>query len=93
MAVFAKDPTSDVDYSFDWAAWLADGETIISANWSVTPDSTDGLQLHSPTEGGAQRGIHVSGGTAGQRYRLSCRIETSVGRIGERSLTLRVMER
>lgn len=92
MTVFAKDPASSVDYSFDWAGWLTSGEQITAATWSVDPVSDTAPQLGTSIDTGSVRGIYVSGGVAGHRYRLSCRVETDAGRVAERSLTLRVME-
>ena len=92
MTVFAKDPASSVDYSFDWAGWLTGGETITSANWTVDPSSDTAPSLGTKIEVGNTRGVYVSGGQAGHRYRLSCRVDTDAGRVAERSLTLRVME-
>ncbi|MCJ9428688.1 hypothetical protein [Kordiimonas marina] len=90
MSVYAKDPSSDVDYSIDWSAWLTDGETVTSAAWSVAPAT--GLQIGTAIDGGALQGTYVSGGVAGDRYRLTCRGTTSAGRTADRSLTIRVME-
>ncbi len=92
MAVFPHDPDSDLDYSFDWSSWLASDEAISSANWSVEP--TEGAPLiHSSSSAGAIQGVKVKGGKPGFRYRLACQIETDTGRVGERSLSVRIMER
>ncbi|MEX0299200.1 MAG: hypothetical protein AB3N28_09025 [Kordiimonas sp.] len=92
MTVFAKDPASTVDYSFDWAGWLTSGEQISSATWSVDPISANAPTLGTEIAAGTTRGVYVSGGVAGHRYRVACKIETDAGRVAERSLTLRVME-
>lgn len=92
MTVFAKDPSSSVDYSFDWAGWLTGAEQITTTNWSVDPVSEGAPQLGTELGSSSKKGIYVSGGIAGHRYRLSCRVETDAGRVAERSLTLRVME-
>lgn len=92
MSVYAKDPDATVDYSFDWSAWLTGDETITSASWLVFPASTDAPSLGMQVDVGPVQGIFTSGGKAGNRYKLTCHIETDAGRTGERSLTLRVME-
>ncbi|MBL4837124.1 MAG: hypothetical protein JKY34_06055 [Kordiimonadaceae bacterium] len=92
MTVFAKDPASTVDYSFDRAGWLTLSEGITSAVWSVDPPSGAAPTLGTEITVGTTRGIYVSGGVAGHRYRLSCKIETDAGRAAERSLIIRVME-
>lgn len=90
MTVFAKDPSSRVDYSFDWSSWLLPDEAVSSAGWSAEP--AIGITLDSPVDAGSVRGIHVTGGEAGHRYRLSCCITTDAGREAERSVVIRVME-
>lgn len=93
MTVYAKDPSSEMDYSFDWANWLKAGETISSTNWTVEPGGAGALALGTNIEAGTIRGKYVSGGDIGCRYRLSCEITTSAGRRAERSIIIRVMER
>lgn len=92
MTVFVKDPTSEVDFSVDWADWLLDGEDINSTVWGVSPVEDGGLILGQNVNNENARGVYVSGGVAGHRYRLSCQITTSDNRRAERSLSIRVME-
>jgi len=93
MSVYAKAPDSRVDFSLDWTDWLGSGETISSASWRVDPDDADGLTLDGQIDADALRGIHVSGGVRGHMYRLLCRVTTSAGRVVERGISLKVMER
>ncbi|UTW59981.1 hypothetical protein KFE96_06655 [Kordiimonas sp. SCSIO 12603] len=93
MTVYAKDPSSEVDYSFDWANWLAADETITSTSWSVEPGAARALVLGADIAAGTVRGKYVSGGEVGCRYQLSCQITTSAGRAGERSVIIRIVER
>ncbi len=93
MTVFAKAPDARVDFSLDWSDWLADGETITAASWRVDPDEAGGFVLDGQIDAGAVQGIHVSGGTAGNIYRLICQITTSEGRVVERGMSIKVMER
>jgi len=92
MTLYAKDPASHVDYSFDWSSWLTSSETISTAAWALDPASSGAPVLGSEIGSGSVRGIYVSGGTSGHRYRLSCQITTDAGRTAERSVTLRIME-
>jgi len=92
MTVFAKDPSSTLDYSFDWSGWLAPGETITSPSWTVEPASGSAPVLSGAMQVGEVTAITVAGGAMGNRYRLSCQIETDQGRIAERSAAIRVME-
>jgi hypothetical protein len=92
MTVFAKDPSSDVDFSVDWSDWLLDDETITSTTWGVTPVEENGLTLGVNVDNGSARGVFTAGGVIGHRYRLSCLITTTENRQAERSLSVRVME-
>ena len=92
MTVFAKDPSSTLDYSFDWSGWLAPGEKITSDAWAVMPTGGDAPILSGENLDGSLTAINVAGGHVGNRYRLSCQIETDAGRTAERSTVLRVME-
>jgi len=92
VTVFAKDPSSSLDYSFDWSSWLTPGENIITDSWSVTPPTAGTLTLSGGSRSGGLVSTNVAGGQVGDRYRLSCQIETDLGRTAERSAAIRVME-
>ncbi|WP_262694478.1 phage fiber-tail adaptor protein [Kordiimonas aquimaris] len=93
MTLYLKDPQSTVDYSVDWTTWLVAGEAITSTEWSITPSDTSAPTLGNIIDGDTVQGVYVSGGIAGRRYHLTCRIETDAGRQADRSLSLRIMER
>jgi len=42
-----KDPNADLDYGFDWTAWLGATDTITESTWTVPAGS--GLTAHSPS--------------------------------------------
>ncbi len=99
-SIFAKDPAAVLDYGFDFAArtngtpgesgdWLAAGETITAH--TLTADSGITLGTHSESTGLVT--AWVSGGTAGQSYRVYCEITTSAGRTEKRSIMIIVRER
>jgi len=90
MMVLAKDPSSTIDYSFDWSGWLCPGEAILETVWSLSPE---GAQLGDTIDNEyGIRGVPVSGGELGVRYRLSCAITTNHSRKESRSATIRVIE-
>lgn len=79
-----KDPSSVLDYQFDWAAqsnntgltnWLEDGETIVSHVVTVP----DGITLVSSAiiNNGTTVVIWLSGGTNGTDYPINCKITTA----------------
>lgn len=82
-----KDPAEVLDYTFDWGRWL-DGDTIDTVSFTTDAGLTE--DSNSFTDSTAT--CWVSGGTAGERYLLTCTIETAGGRTGERSRWIRVKE-
>lgn len=88
--VFNKDPQSTLDYSSDWAAWLAvDGDTISSH--TVTADT--GISVNSSTNTTTDVTVWLSGGTAGVKYRVTVQITTAAGRVDQRSMDILVLDR
>lgn len=89
MTPHIKSPGSKLDYTIDWSDWLIDGDTITTAEWSVP----DGLEKTDESNTTTRATIWLSGGTAGETYRLLCTITTAQGRIDPRTLTLRCAQR
>ena len=88
-SVFTKDPDAKLDYSWDWTRWLTDGDFVTGAEISAPAGITLGTTLfddHRVT-------VWVSGGSADQSYPLTCKITTDMGRIDERTLTIRILDR
>lgn len=100
MKTFWKDPDAVLDFEFDWAAltngtgsadWLESGETISTR--TVTEDS--GITVDSDAIVNSATGVVVwlSGGTAGNSYKVTCHITTSSGREDDRTILVMCMER
>lgn len=70
-----KDPTAVLDYQFLWTPWL-DSDTIQSSDMSVPPEIT----LETETNTTTTATVWLSGGTAGETYRIVNTIETAGGR-------------
>lgn len=69
-----KDSDSTVDYSFNWAPWLADvSDTIASHEILVT----DGLVSEGSSSSGTLVTVFVSAGTPAKRASITCRIMTA----------------
>lgn len=83
-----KDPDATLDYSWDWSTWL-DGDTISSRSFVVDT----GLTVVSSQEVAGVVTAFISGGTAGQLLRATCRIVTALGRTDDRSIVLKIVER
>jgi len=91
MSTFPKDPDEVLDYKFDWSSWLASGETISTATLSVESGLTK--DSDSITDSSTSVTVWLSGGTAGQKYTVSCKITTSDSRTAERTLNIRMQQR
>ena len=90
---FVKDPDAVLDYVFDWrdasTPWLATGETVVGH--TITADT--GLKVDSSTENNGKVTVWLSEGTAGETYKVGCRITTSEGRVDERTIWIKVTNR
>lgn len=85
---FTKDPDAVLDYQFNWEDWLEDGETISTSTFLV-----DGLTIDSQGHNTTRSTVWLSGGGAGNVYRVTNRVVTSDSRTDDRSISIRVMER
>lgn len=86
--LLTKDPDSVLDWLWNFADWLATGETISSH--TVTPDA--GITVDASTNDSTGVTVWLSGGTAGQTYNVTVRIMTSQNRTVDRSVEFRVAE-
>ena len=86
---YLKDPSAELDYVFDWSEWLATGETITTP--VITADT--GITVDGSSESDGKVTVWLSGGTAGQNYKVACLITTSAGRIDERTIWIKVTDR
>ena len=86
---YTKDPSAVLDWAYDWTDWLAAAETI--TNHTITADT--GLTVDSSTDDIGVVTVWLSGGTAGENYKVACLITTSAGRTDERAIWIKVVER
>lgn len=87
--IFTKDPDAVLDYTFAWANWLADGETISSFELDVET----GITEDSSENDSDDVTVWLSGGTVGENYNVTCHVVTSAGREDDRTMTIKVRER
>jgi hypothetical protein len=89
-----KDPQAELLYTIDWSPWLA-GATIAVSTWSAAAGITVMGGANAPTNTTTLARVWLSGGTAGQDYRVTNHIETSGSPAlkDERSFLVRVIER
>lgn len=83
--VKTKRPAEVLDYSFDFAAWLA-GDTIADATVDV-----DGVTLDDATPGQTAVLAWFSGGTAHTVAKATCTATTAGGRTKQQALYLRIL--
>ena len=90
---YSKDPDATLDYGFDWDddddPYLESGETLVDVTWTVPA----GITKDSDELGETLTKIWLSGGTAGATYTIGCKVETTDGRIDERSFDVIVENR
>lgn len=88
MAYRLVDPESVVDWQFDWSDWLADGDSILTHQWSITP--LHGTSPETPTlTNETQASVTGAGLQAGKIYHLTDHITTAAGLEADRSIILR----
>lgn len=83
-----KDPASTIDFAIDWSLWL-DEDSISNSTWSTD----DGITIDSDTETDTVATVWLSGGTEGSVYSVVNQITTTLGRIAERTIEVRVVNR
>jgi hypothetical protein len=88
LSYFTKDPEAQLDYPWDWTAWL-DGDTIVSHD--VTADT--GITVESSAIVGGAVVVWLSGGTANETYSVKVTIDTAGGRTDERTSKFRIRNR
>lgn len=84
-----KDPDAVLDYTFDWSAWLADGETILTH--LATIESGDAV-IDSTSQTGTTVVVWLSGGTLGTNVELRCRVTTTESRTDDRTIVVLIRE-
>lgn len=83
------DPDATLDWTFDWTAWLADGDTITSHH--LIPD---GITISQHAHTATTVTTWLSDPTPGKTWAsVTCRITTAQGRTDDRTLQLRIENR
>jgi hypothetical protein len=81
------DADAVLDYAIDWSDWLADGEAITAATWTVS-----GATKGTSTIDAGVTTVWLSAPT-GTEISAACLITTDSGRQDERTLLITVAER
>lgn len=86
---FIKQPADNLDYDIEYADWIDDGDSLASAVVVVSPT---GLTVQSPVLVGTKFKLWVSGGTAGVSYKVTVTSTTTLGRIKQDEILIRVKD-
>lgn len=90
LRTFRKDPSSVLDYGFDWSEWLGSGDIIVASSWIF---DVVGLTTEDDLFGDDATSIWLSGGTDGVDYLVTNRITTLDGRTEDRTMQISVAQR
>jgi len=105
VKTWIKDPDEVLQYIFDWAAlensrgdsnWLDRTSSPVETISSITiATDSPGLTVDSSsiTDTNTSVTVQLSGGSAGNRYKVVCQIVTSAGQTAERTALINVVER
>lgn len=85
-----KQPAEYLDYDVDFTDWMPDGDKIIGATVTVSPDgelTANNIMINTPIVK-----FWLAGGVSGASYKLTIAINTQNGRIKEDELKIRVRD-
>ncbi len=85
--MFNKDPAANKDYGFDWTLWMSSGDTISSSVFSAGGTcavTSSCISSHSTI-------CFIGSGTPGTSIKVTNRINTTQGRIEERSFDMQII--
>lgn len=87
MPTFTKDPDEVLDYQIDWEERLTEDDLIATSDWDVPIGIIEDSSSNTTTTAT----IWLSGGYAGEQYRLVNRIVTVGGRTLEEAINITVV--
>lgn len=80
MGVFKQRDDEKITYQVDYSAWLADSETILTATYAITPDTTPlALVENNEIQNGNVLLFNIDGGLDNTKYLVAVTINTSLG--------------
>lgn len=90
-----KQPVEVKDYPIDYSEWLAPGDTLINAQATVeclTNALDTALVVSSMSVSPTSAAPWLSGGTNGERYKVSVTVTTQQGRIDQSEFIVKIRE-
>ena len=90
-----KDTEAQLFYTFDWVDWLPDGDSLDTANYTITARANDPDPLVKVSQGiqGTTTYVELSDGQEGKTYTVTCKITTTEGLIDRRHFRVKVLAR
>lgn len=91
-----KDPEAQLYYTFDWSEWLAAGDTISTAVYSIAARINDPDPLLEESSGitsGDKTYIELKNGQVGKSYVVTVKVTTDNGLIDARNFRVKVEDR
>ena len=97
-AYIEKDPKARLDYSIDWADWVAGGDFISNSHWTVSTIASDPLPMSQWTSNVLTANtsictVYLANGSVGNTYTITNRITTSNQIVEERFFRVVVKDR
>jgi hypothetical protein len=93
--IIEKDPDSTIVFDVDWTEWLdARSDTIQGVEWIMAQNSSVSVTIVQSVHDGKINTVTASGGDSTFIVeRGICRITTTAGRIEDRSIYFRIVEK
>ena len=90
-----KDTEAQLTYTFDWVEWLPEGDSLASADYTITARANDPDPLVKVSQGidGTRTYVELKEGQLGKVYTVTCKITTQDGLIDRRNFRVKVLAR
>ena len=90
-----KDTEAQLVYTFDWVDWLPTGDSLATANYTITARANDPDPLVKVSQGliGTKTYVELSDGQEGKTYTVTAKITTTDGLIDRRNFRVKVLAR
>lgn len=90
-----KDTEAQLVYTFDWVDWLPQGDSLATANYTITARANDPDPLIRVSQGiqGSKTYIELSNGQEGKTYIVTAAVTTADGLIDRRYFRVKVLDR
>ena len=91
LATFTKQPVEELDYDFDYSAFLSTTDTVVSAVITVEPVEEGGITVSGTVVEPTYVKAWLAGGKVGTTYKITC-TATTEHRVKQDEIKIRVRE-